>query len=73
MTTPPDSDASRPRDAVRTCPRCSARVEAERFESGAVRTWLWRCGCGWSRAVAESGVMTRKAVQDAIASAREDD
>ena len=43
----------------RACPRCGTRVKPERFQSGSGRTWLWRCQCGWSRALAERGVTDR--------------
>jgi len=29
-------------------------------------TWLWRCTCGWSGAVTESGVVARGGVRAAL-------
>ncbi len=49
-------------DDRRTCPRCGGEVVAECFETGSVRTKLWRCVCGWSRALAESGVVLRHGI-----------
>lgn len=54
-TTPADDDR-------RSCPRCGEEVVSECFETGSVRTKLWRCGCGWSRALAESGVVSRPGI-----------
>lgn len=50
----------------RNCPRCEGSVEPERFEGAEGITWWWRCACGWSNAVAESGVMSRKLVRRAV-------
>ncbi len=50
-----------------TCPRCQHAVDGQRFDSGAGHTWLWRCICGWSRVVAESGVVNRGAISELIA------
>lgn len=62
MSTHPQPD-----DVHRTCPRCRAEVVAERHESGTVRTFLWRCACGWSRAVSESGVLARRRLLEELA------
>jgi len=55
----------------RICPRCERTVEVERHEGAGGHTWLWRCTCGWSSAVAESGVVTRAEVDEALRRARE--
>ncbi|MEM9069994.1 MAG: hypothetical protein AAGE52_15890 [Myxococcota bacterium] len=53
-------------DDRRSCPRCGNEVVAERYDSGSVQTRLWRCECGWSRALAESGVVSRRGVLDEL-------
>ncbi|MFW6067840.1 MAG: hypothetical protein ACOC97_05830 [Myxococcota bacterium] len=50
----------------RPCPRCQLPVHAERFQGVEGVTWLWRCRCGWSGAVSESGVVSRRDAQAAI-------
>jgi hypothetical protein len=50
----------------RNCPRCEGSVQPERFEGVEGITYLWRCGCGWSSAVAESGVLSRRVVRRAV-------
>ncbi len=54
----------------RVCPRCERVVPAERHQGVGGRTWLWRCACGWSSAVAESGVVTRSDVEEALRQVR---
>lgn len=41
-------------------------MQPERFEGAEGITWLWRCACGWSNAVAESGVTSRNWVRRAV-------
>ena len=60
-------------DDGRPCPRCGAEVTAECFESGSVRTRLWRCACGWSRALSESGVVLRRGILEELRRRRGDD
>jgi len=50
----------------RECPRCNTAVTPERFEGAEGVTWLWRCACGWSSAVAESGVVSRQGVRERV-------
>jgi hypothetical protein len=38
--------------------------ESHHVEHGV--TWLWRCECGWSGAVTESGVVPRGTVRQAL-------
>jgi len=64
--------AAKEREEV-VCPRCSSRVAAQRFDTGAGRTRLWRCECGWSRVVAESGVVNRDVVKQLAEDAAERD
>lgn len=47
----------------RSCPRCGAPVPGERLDDGSTRTILWRCACGWSHLVTESGVVSRGQVR----------
>lgn len=50
----------------RGCPRCDRWVTAERFvETGGI-VWFWRCACGWSSALAESGTVLRQRVREAL-------
>jgi hypothetical protein len=51
------------------CPKCAGVVAAERFVATEGITWLWRCECGWSSAVAESGVVSRRDARRAIGEA----
>jgi hypothetical protein len=50
----------------RNCPRCEDAVAPERFEGAEGITWLWRCACGWSSALAESGVVSRRSIRRAV-------
>lgn len=50
----------------RTCPHCDSLVRGERLQEGTARTWLWRCECGWSQLVSESGVLHRGRVHELI-------
>jgi hypothetical protein len=50
----------------RNCPRCEGSVQPERFEGVEGITYLWRCACGWSSAVAESGVLSRRVVRRTV-------
>ncbi|MCB9611074.1 MAG: hypothetical protein H6722_01305 [Sandaracinus sp.] len=52
--------AAEPKELHRHCPRCRSEVVAERHDAGTVRTYFWRCGCGWTRAISESGVLQRR-------------
>ncbi|MFW5875766.1 MAG: hypothetical protein ACOCXM_03425 [Myxococcota bacterium] len=54
----------------RVCSRCSRPVSPERFRGAEGVTWLWRCACGWSSVVAESGVVSRRRVREAVDRAR---
>lgn len=56
------SVTSEPKEMHRHCPRCRRGVVAERHDSGLIRTYLWRCECGWSRAISESGVLVRQSL-----------
>jgi hypothetical protein len=53
------------------CPRCAGVVAAERFVATEGVAWLWRCACGWSSAMAESGVMSRRDARRAVDEALE--
>jgi len=45
-------------------------VIAERHDVGTVRTYLWRCECGWTRAISESGVVVRRGLLAEVEAAR---
>jgi ribosomal protein S27AE len=64
------STQTEPKDQHRSCPRCRAEVVAERHDVGTVRTYLWRCECGWTRAISESGVVVRRGLLAEVEAAR---
>ncbi|MEM6959679.1 MAG: hypothetical protein AAF411_09520 [Myxococcota bacterium] len=55
----------------RICPRCGEMVRGERLKEGTARTWLWRCICGWSQLVSESGVVDRNGIRGLLDEADE--
>ena len=50
----------------RACPRCETDLSPEQHRADHGVTWLWRCACGWSGAMTESGVMNRREVLAAV-------
>ena len=51
---------------ARQCPRCKALVEGTLLPGDDGVTWLWRCACGWAGARTESGVVSRRHVNDLL-------
>ena len=56
-------DETLPMTQLTRCPRCSLSVSEETLHSSVGTTLFWRCKCGWSKCVAESGTYERPSVQ----------
>jgi hypothetical protein len=55
----------------RECPRCAKRVIPERLDGDGTVSWKWKCNCGWSGVLTESGPVSRKAVQRLLGNRRD--